>query len=75
MIFPRSPLIPVELTAHTNLVGIRVPDHPTAHKLLELTGKPIAAPSANLFNHISPVTAKHVFNDFFDKNVTILDDG
>ena len=28
-----------------------------------------------MFNHVSPTTAKHVFNDFFDKEVTILDDG
>ena len=28
-----------------------------------------------MFNHISPVTAKHVFNDFFDQKLTILDDG
>lgn len=52
-----------------------MPKHSTALKLIELSGRPIAAPSANLFNHISPVTAKHVFNDFFDQELTILDDG
>lgn len=75
MIFQRSDIIPIELTAQTNFIGIRMPNHPTALKLLKKCGKPLAAPSANLFNHVSPVTAKHVFNDFFDKNVTILDDG
>lgn len=56
-------------------MGIRMPNHSTALKLIELAQVPIAAPSANLFNHISPVTARHVFNDFFDKPVTIIDDG
>ncbi len=52
-----------------------MPNHKTALDLIRSTDRPIAAPSANLFNHVSPTTSKHVFNDFFDKDVTILDDG
>ena len=36
---------------------------------------PIAAPSANISSHISPTEAVHVFNDFYDKNVNIIDGG
>ena len=75
MIFKAKPIIPKELTAGTGFIGIRLPNHKTALKFIEISKRPIAGPSANLFNHVSPTTAKHVFNDFFDKEVTILDDG
>lgn len=35
----------------------------------------MAAPSANLFTHVSPTSAAHVFDDFFDQEVSILDLG
>lgn len=63
------------LAANTGFVGIRIPDHKLALALIKESKVPIAAPSANMFNHISPTTAAHVFNDFFDKDVIILDDG
>ncbi len=66
MIFEKSDKIPMELTAGTGFIGIRNPDHKTALNLIKISKRPIAAPSANLFNHVSPTTAKHVFNDFFD---------
>ena len=67
MVFKRSEIVPIELTAQTNYIGIWMPDQPTALKLIELSERPIAAPSANIFNHVSPVTAQHVFDDFKDK--------
>ena len=38
-----------------------------------MSQRPIAAPSANLFSHVSPTSAIHVFNDFYDKDVSIID--
>ena len=38
-----------------------------------MSQRPIAAPSANLFSHVSPTSAVHVFNDFFDKDVAIIE--
>jgi len=35
--------------------------------------RPIAAPSANMFCHVSPTTSLHVFNDLYDKNISIID--
>ena len=66
MVLKRKEIIPKELTAGTDFIGIRMPNHKVALELIRKSQTPIAAPSANLFNHISPTTAKHVYNDFFD---------
>ncbi len=36
---------------------------------------PIGAPSANLFSHVSPTEAVHVFNDFYKDDVWVADGG
>ncbi|CAD8206417.1 unnamed protein product [Paramecium pentaurelia] len=61
------------LSAGTGSIGIRIPNHKVALELLEKANLPIAAPSANLFTHISPTSAAHVFNDFYDQRVHIID--
>lgn len=75
MIMKASELIPNEITAGTGFVGIRVPNHKTALQFLNECGVPIAAPSANLFNHVSPTLAAHVYEDFRHNNLVVLDDG
>ena len=68
--------IPMLITANTGLIGIRVPQHDVARKLLEVAQLPIAAPSANKFGHVSPTRAEHVYKDFHaDSEVLILDGG
>ena len=57
-------MIPKEVTANTGFVGIRIPSHPLALKLIQIAGVPIAAPSANRFGHVSPTKANHVMFDF-----------
>jgi hypothetical protein len=54
-------------------VGVRSPAHPVARALLEAAGVPVAAPSANLFGHVSPTRAQHVADDFHDRPLMILD--
>ena len=44
-------------------VGLRLPSHPIARALIEKTGRPVAAPSANRSGHISPTEADHVWAD------------
>uniref|UniRef100_A0A7S1XM66 Threonylcarbamoyl-AMP synthase n=1 Tax=Phaeomonas parva TaxID=124430 RepID=A0A7S1XM66_9STRA len=61
-----------EITAGTGCVGVRSPRHPLARELIDATGIPIAAPSANRFGHVSPTAAEHVFADLFDSEITIL---
>lgn len=50
-------------TAGLDTVAVRMPDHPVALALLEKTGLPIAAPSANRSGKPSPTTAEHVLAD------------
>jgi L-threonylcarbamoyladenylate synthase len=57
LIFKKSEIIPMKITAETGYVGVRIPNNKIALDLIKTSGVPIAAPSANLFNHISPVTA------------------
>ena len=56
-------------------VGLRVPSHPVARKLLEEFGKPIAAPSANRFGRVSPTTAAHVHEDLGSDVDLVLEGG
>jgi L-threonylcarbamoyladenylate synthase len=56
-------------------VGLRVPDHPLALELLRAFDGPIAAPSANRSNHLSPTTAQHVRDELGDRVDLILDGG
>jgi L-threonylcarbamoyladenylate synthase len=65
--------LPIVVTAGTGFVGLRSPKQPTARRLLELSKLPIGAPSANLFGHVSPTEPIHVFNDFYDQEVAIID--
>ena len=65
--------IPAVVTANTGYVGIRFPVNEFALKLIEYAGTPICAPSANKFAHISPTSSVHVFNDLFDKDISIID--
>lgn len=62
-------------TAGLNTVGIRMPDHPVALKLLELANLPIAAPSANTSGKPSPTTALHVKEDLDSVIAGIVDGG
>lgn len=68
-------LIPEVVRANQPTVGLRVPSHPVAHDLLTLSDLPIAAPSANLFAHISPTSARHVYDDLQGRIPLILDGG
>jgi L-threonylcarbamoyladenylate synthase len=71
----KSALIPPQVTAGSEKVAVRWPSHPVAQALIRLSGVPIAAPSANLFGHISPTTAEHVYADLHGRVHLILDGG
>jgi L-threonylcarbamoyladenylate synthase len=75
LLIPRTPQIPDSVTAGRPLVGVRMPAHPIALALIEATGLPIAAPSANRFGRISPTTAQHVLEDLDHRIDAILDGG
>lgn len=54
---------------------IRMPNHPIALDLIKRSGIPIAAPSANRSQSISPTTARHVFESLGTKVDMIIDGG
>ncbi len=64
MIVERNSVIPDVTTGGLDTVGIRMPDHPVALKLIAEARCPIAAPSANLSGKPSPTAAQHVIDDF-----------
>jgi L-threonylcarbamoyladenylate synthase len=56
-------------------VAVRIPAHPIAQALLLMVPTPIAAPSANRSNYISPTNASHVLREFPDEGLPIIDGG
>ena len=63
LIFKKSEIVPDVTTGGLDTIAIRMPSNPTARKLIKTTGRPIAAPSANLSGRPSPTTADDVLED------------
>ncbi len=70
VILKKKPVLPDVLTAGSDCVGIRYPDHPVALDLIGRTG-PVVSTSANLHGQPDPVTADEVTVDV----EYVLDDG
>ena len=75
VILPKRDNIPHATTGGLDTVAVRCPSHPVAHRLIELAGVPIAAPSANLSGKPSPTSATHVAQDMDGRVDMILDGG
>lgn len=77
LILPKSSHIPLSVTGGQETVGLRIPRHPVALRLLEQlgSGKALAAPSANRFGLVSPTSANHVKSAFGGKIKVIIDGG
>lgn len=75
MIFPKSSLVPDETTGGLDTVAVRMPLDPIARRLIELSGVPIAAPSANTSGRPSPTMAEHVYEDMDGKIDMLIDGG
>jgi L-threonylcarbamoyladenylate synthase len=67
IIVPRSDRVGDVVTGGRDTVGLRVPAHPMAQRLLAASGRAVAAPSANPFGATSPTTAQHVLADLGDR--------
>ncbi len=68
-----SSKIPDSVTANSGYIAIRVPTNPIILDLIELLGKPIVGPSANLSGKISPTSPSHVLADLDGKIEAIID--
>ncbi|MEW6653666.1 MAG: L-threonylcarbamoyladenylate synthase [Bacteroidota bacterium] len=75
LVLPKSELVPDIVTSGNPTVAVRMPNHPVALQLIEKSERPIAAPSANKFGHLSPTEALHVAKYLGDKVEMILDGG
>ena len=75
LVLLRSAEIPDAVTASGETVGIRWPSHPLIQAVIRECGFPLAAPSANLSNQISPTNAEHVRKTLGDQIRLIVDGG
>jgi len=75
LLLRRTAALPDVVTAGRPLVGVRMPAHPVALQVIGRAGVPVAAPSANLFGHISPTTAQHVLDDLDGRIDAVVDAG
>jgi len=75
IVVAKGPRVAAATTGGGATVGLRVPSHPIAQRLLAAFGGGVAAPSANRFGAVSPTTAQHVAADLGDDVRYILDGG
>ncbi len=75
LVVPKSDAIPDIVTAAGKTVGIRWPQHPFMQALIRECDFPLAAPSANLANQVSPTNAAHVAKQLGDRLPLIVDGG
>lgn len=75
LVLPKTDKVPPIVTSGLPSVAIRMPAHPHFRKLIQLSKRPLAAPSANPFGYVSPTTAAHVKNGLDGKIPAILDGG
>lgn len=75
LILPKKSIVPDIVTAWQATVAVRSPQALLFREVIQKIGVPLVAPSANKFQHVSPTTAQHVFQDMGDVLSYILDGG
>jgi len=75
IVLTRTKIIPEIVTAGGATVGIRWPSHPFIQAVIRECDFPLAAPSANLSNRISPTNSEHVCQQLGGKIPLIVDGG
>lgn len=75
LVLEKSNRVPGIVTAGGNTVAIRMPAHPVAIALVRESGRPLAAPSANASNTVSPTSAEHVTKTLAGRIDLVLDGG
>ncbi|KAK3821082.1 MAG: DHBP synthase RibB-like alpha/beta domain-containing protein [Benniella sp.] len=75
LLFPRSSLIPDEITCGQPTVAVRFPSHPITRALIWACNLPLAAPSANSSGKPSPTLASHVMDDLSGKIPMVINGG
>ncbi len=75
MVVPARDVVPDLVRSGLPTVALRCSAHPVMISLLAALGSPVAAPSANRFGRISPVTAAHVVEELGGRIPLVLDGG
>lgn len=75
MILPKNKQVPKIVTAGADSVAVRFPSHVVARKIIELSGVPLVAPSANLSGKPSTTRFSHVLEDLNGKVDAIINGG
>ncbi len=75
MILPKNDRIPYVTSGGLDTVGIRIPSHPVIRRIIELSGCPVAAPSANTSGCPSTTSAAHVMADMNGRIAAVVDGG
>nr|MDE7439177.1 threonylcarbamoyl-AMP synthase [Clostridia bacterium] len=75
LVFKSENKVSEAVSCGLDTLAIRIPSHKGAQKFLKFLNLPIAAPSANISKHVSPVSAQHVFADLNGKIELILEGG
>ncbi|MBQ9913713.1 MAG: threonylcarbamoyl-AMP synthase [Clostridia bacterium] len=75
VILPKSEIVPDEVSGGLSTVAVRMPSDEIARAIIEKSGVPLAAPSANTSGKPSPTSAKYVIEDLSGKVDAIVDAG
>lgn len=75
LLFPKSSRIPDVVTGGSKLVAVRIPANNLALALIEASGVPIAAPSANISTRPSITDSRHAIEELDDRVDLIYDSG
>ncbi|WP_071460997.1 L-threonylcarbamoyladenylate synthase [Bacillus massilinigeriensis] len=75
VLYKKEGVLSEKATAGLSTVAVRMPEHPVALALIEASGLPIAAPSANVSGRPSPTTASHVWEDLNGRIAGVVDGG
>lgn len=75
LIFKKKTLVPDSTTGGLDTLAVRFPENEIAKALIEKSGVPIAAPSANTSGKPSPTKGEHVIEDLDGRVDMILDGG
>jgi L-threonylcarbamoyladenylate synthase len=75
LVVERAAAVPAALSGGKGTVAIRSPAHPVSRGLLAELGEPIAAPSANPYQSLSPTRAEHVVRSLGQRVALVLDGG
>jgi len=75
LVLPKKESVPNLTTAGLSTVAVRMPKKQIARDIIKLAGFPLAAPSANMFQHLSPTSPEHVLSQLGCRIDGIVDGG